>query len=78
MFRKHCFAPLASSEIHWLRRLGTKPLLSGFSRSYQLVHEERCKSLRGIVSVSYIWSERPLSMKKEIGILNIQDLYLDY
>ena len=69
MFRKHCFAPLAASEYphtvgaytehrQYLRRLDTKPLLSGFSRSYQLVHEERCKSLRGIVSVSYIKSKK--------------------
>lgn len=54
MLRKHCFALLAASEIHCLRRLGTKPLLSDFSRSQQLVHEERCKSLRSNVSVSYI------------------------
>ena len=78
MFRKRCFAPLVSSEIHWLRRLGTKPLLSGFSRSYQLVREERCKSLRGIVSVSYIKSIKAPFHEKEIGILNIQDIYLNY
>jgi len=30
-------AYLASDEIHRLRRLGSKPLLRGFSRSYRLV-----------------------------------------